>query len=118
MHPSPIKTTRARELRQHMTPAERTLWRHLRAHQLSGLHFRRQEVIHGFIVDFYCAQTRLIIEVDGPIHNPQTGADQERDAILTAAGNRILRVTNDDVRYHLPTVLARIRDHCGPAPGP
>jgi very-short-patch-repair endonuclease len=118
MHPSPIKTQRARELRQQMTPAERTLWRHLRGHQLDGLHFRRQEVIRGFIVDFYCDRARLVVEVDGPIHHQQAGADQERDAILAAADLRVLRVTNDQVEHDIAGVLARIHDLCSAPPDP
>ncbi len=65
---SPEKLKRAKELRRNMTPAERRIWKHLRANQLDGWHFRRQQIIDGFIVDFYCHKAKLVIEIDGPIH--------------------------------------------------
>ena len=63
-YPREIREQEA-ELRRQQTPAEAVLWRHLRAHQLGGLSFRRQQVIRGYIVDFYCHQRRLAVEVDG-----------------------------------------------------
>jgi very-short-patch-repair endonuclease len=64
------KLQRARELRREMTPAEKLLWHELRANKL-GVHFRRQKIIAGFIVDFYCHKAALVIEVDGAIHDLQ-----------------------------------------------
>jgi very-short-patch-repair endonuclease len=58
------KLQRAKELRREMTPAEKLLWNELRANKL-GVHFRRQQVIAGFIVDFYCHKVGLVVEVDG-----------------------------------------------------
>ena len=107
-----VKAERARALRGAMTPAERRLWSALRAHRLSGLHFRRQQVIDGFIVDFYCSTAGLVIEVDGPVHIALTQRDAERDRILAARGLRILRVSNDDVLHHLPTTLRGISAAC------
>ena len=69
------KLERARELRHDMTPAEKILWGELRGNKL-GVHFRRQHVIAGFIVDFYCHKAALVVEVDGDIHDLQ----QEEDA--------------------------------------
>jgi very-short-patch-repair endonuclease len=106
------KLARARELRRAMTPEERRLWPHLRRSQLHGLHFRRQQVIEGFIVDFYCHQTAVIIEVDGEVHAQQAEYDAERDAILTLRGFRILRLRNEEVREDLRGVLARIAAFC------
>jgi len=62
------KLQRAKELRREMTPAEKILWEELRANKL-GVHFRRQQVIAGFIVDFYCHRAGLVVEVDGDIHD-------------------------------------------------
>ena len=107
-HVSSVKADAARRLRREMTPAERLLWEHLRANCLDGLHFRRQQVIDGFIVDFYCHAAGLVIEVDGSFHDDQQDHDEERDRILSAGGRRILRVTNDEVETALPNVLARI----------
>jgi very-short-patch-repair endonuclease len=102
------KADRARELRRNMTPAERLLWNALRANQLDGLHFRRQQVIDGYIVDFYCHAAGLVVEVDGPIHDGQRAEDAERDQVLEAGGRRVLRVTNGQVDDDLPGVLRRI----------
>lgn len=109
---SDVKADRARELRQQMTPEEKTLWLHLRDHRATGRHFRRQQVIAGFIVDFYCHATGLVIEVDGPIHNQNPDYDRERDAILKEQGLRVLRVTNQQVQDDLFGVLAMIAEAC------
>lgn len=100
---------RAKELRQNMTPAERRLWQQLRANRLDDWHFRRQQIIDGFIVDFYCHQAGLVIEVDGPIHQNQQQADAERETILKARGLAVLRFTNRQVMNDMRTVLQEIR---------
>jgi len=103
---------RARELRQKMTPHERILWNALRRNQLDGFHFRRQQVIDGYIVDFYCHAASLIIETDGPVHNQQQAYDEERDDLLTRRGLLILRVRNEEIERDLARVLDRIREAC------
>lgn len=103
---------RARELRGLMTLQERILWKHLRTNRLGGFHFRRQQVIERFIVDFYCHATSLIVEVDGPIHQQQAEYDAERDQILTAKGFRVMRVRNEEVDRDLEGVLERIQAAC------
>ncbi|MEL7038141.1 MAG: DUF559 domain-containing protein [Cyanobacteria bacterium J06592_8] len=107
---TPEKYQRSKQLRQQMTPEERILWEKLRRNNINGLHFRRQQIIDGFIVDFYCHQARLVIEVDGEVHNQQLESDQERDQILSAKGLKILRVTNQDVKNNLQEVLNKIID--------
>ena len=104
---SRAKDARARELRTHPTPEEELLWHRLRRNGL-GVHFRRQQIIDGFIVDFYCHAAGLVVEVDGPIHDQNASYDEERDEILAARGLRILRVRNERVRANLPDVLAEI----------
>ena len=79
-----VKQERARALRQTMTPAEKRLWQQLRAHRFDGMHWRRQQVIAGFIVDFYCAAAHLVVELDGPIHAAQVDYDMARDQVLAA----------------------------------
>ena len=102
------KVRRAEEFRHQMTDEERTLWRHLRANRLRGFHFRRQQLIDGFIVDFYCHAAGLVVEVDGGVHEEQAGYDAERDRVLSARGLRIVRFRNEDVKKDLDGVLARI----------
>jgi very-short-patch-repair endonuclease len=106
-----VKLLRARELRREMTPEEQALWRCLRRSQFAGHHFRRQQVIEGFIVDFYCHAAGLIVEVDGPAHDDQTDYDEERDQILSARGLRILRFSNDAVQRDIAGVLSEIARH-------
>ena len=107
----PIKLQRARELRSQMTEEERILWQSLRANRLRGLHFRRQQIIDGFIADFYCHAAGLVVEVDGGVHEAQVELDAERDRVIAARGLRVLRVRAEDVRRDLPAVLARIAAH-------
>ena len=105
-----VKQERARALRQTMTPAEKRLWQQLRAHRFDGMHWRRQQVIAGFIVDFYCAAAHLVVELDGPIHAAQADYDAARDLALAAHNVRILRFTNREVNDELDRVLMSIRD--------
>jgi very-short-patch-repair endonuclease len=105
------KRQRAKELRKNMTPEEALLWRELRTNKLAGRHFRRQQVIDGFIVDFYCHAASLIVEVDGGIHDTQKEQDAERDAHLVSRGFRILHVTNDEVNSDLQGVLRKILEN-------
>ncbi|HCF30201.1 MAG TPA: restriction endonuclease, partial [Cyanobacteria bacterium UBA11049] len=80
---------------------EKILWHHLRTNKLNGLHFRRQQVIDGFIVDFYCHAAGVVIEVDGAVHLQQVEYDARRDQILSLRGLRILRITNEEVKHNL-----------------
>lgn len=99
----------ARRLRRDSTPAESLLWSRLRRSQLDDLHFRRQQVIDGFVADFYCHSAALIVELDGEVHEYRREYDAERDAILGARGLRILRIPNDELLYDLEAALERIR---------
>jgi len=105
----------AHELRHRPTPAERHAWTLLRNRGILRLKFRRQHVLHGFIVDFYCASERLVIELDGSGHDGQTqkAYDSARDEFLGAAGYRIIRVRNREVsRQHFETVLREVLRTC------
>ncbi|MEE9284505.1 MAG: DUF559 domain-containing protein [Dehalococcoidia bacterium] len=102
------KLEAAKRLRREMTSEERRLWQALRGNRLHGLHFRRQQVIRGFIVDFYCHQRGLVVEVDGPQHRGEAAYDAERDRVLAALGLKIHRVANQEVKEDLPRVLQRI----------
>jgi very-short-patch-repair endonuclease len=117
MIPKPLRAPtsvqqRAKELRHGMTPAEQILWERLRDHRLSGLKFRRQHPIRAFIVDFYCAVARLVIEIDGSVHRQQVEADTLRTQELEAQDYQILRFTNQQVESDLESVLADIQATC------
>jgi very-short-patch-repair endonuclease len=90
---------RAKRLRASSTSAEEALWKRLRDRQFLGLKFRRQVPIGPYIADFYCHDRRLVLELDGGVHEDerQKVHDENRDANLTALGYRILRFTNDEI---------------------
>ena len=103
---------RAKKLRREMTPAEKKLWKELKANRLNGLHFRRQQVVHGYFPDFYCHQHELIVELDGGIHEFQKEYDAEREAYLISLGFRIIRFKNEEITKNLKGVLQRIVEEC------
>ncbi len=96
-------------MRSKPTAAEELLWKRLRKQAL-GVRFRRQQVVDRFIVDFCCLEARLIVEVDGPVHERQSERDAERDAVLRGSGFRMLRIANDDVENRIEMVVAAIRE--------
>jgi len=103
----------ARELRQPLTPTEATLWRQLRNRNL-GFKFRRQHEIKFFIIDFYCAEVKLCIEIDGASHleKEQQEYDAARTEYLESLGRKVIRFTNDDVRINIHAVVQAILDAC------
>src|SRR3972149_8440668 len=96
-------------MRAEPTLAERKLWKKLSKLQLDGYRFRRQHIINRFIVDFYCPEVRLIVEVDGEIHKKQKLLDKERHAFLQDLGYRILHFTNQEVFLKTTEVLVLIQ---------
>jgi very-short-patch-repair endonuclease len=112
---APRQTARARELRKEQTPAEETLWQLLRNRRLLRLKFRRQVPIGPYIADFYCHRYRLVIELDGPVHEErqQAAHDAERDLCLSALGFTILRFTNQRVFEEPEGVLLEIHGVVG-----
>ena len=101
--------TQAVRMRGDSTPAEDRLWQELRNGRVDGLRFRRQHPVGRFIVDFYCVRAGLVVDVDGPIHEGQSQADQERDAFLASMGMEVIRFSNDDVMTRTAEVVARIK---------
>ncbi len=99
----------AREMRKSPTHAELLMWRELRKGQLEGYKFRRQHIIRTFIVDFYCPDVRLVIEIDGGIHQTQLEYDQIRECDLREMGYEVLRFQNKEVENNLSFVLESIK---------
>lgn len=93
------KLQQARELRQRQTRAEKIAWQALRNRNLQGYKFRRQHIIGGFIADFYCPQLKLIIELDGKIHDSDMARsnDLRREIVLKKYGLDILRIKNQHI---------------------
>ena len=103
---------RAKLLRKKETDAERILWERLKSKQLMGMKFRRQHPVSQFIVDFYCHEHKLVIEVDGKIHNrPENKEyDRNRTAELEQFGLKVLRFSNDEIERNIEKVLKCIND--------
>jgi 5-methyltetrahydrofolate--homocysteine methyltransferase len=102
----------ARQMRREPSPAEAKLWRCLRDRQLSGYKFRRQRLVPPFIADFCCVQLRLVVELDGDSHADQLAYDARRTQRLEVDGMHVIRFVNDDVRWHLDSVLEEILREC------
>jgi very-short-patch-repair endonuclease len=108
----PATIDRAQQLRKISTEAESLLWIRLRNKKLEGLKFRRQHPIGRFIVDFYCHEKRLVVEVDGGIHNEAEikERDEGREDELRSFGLAILRFTNEEVINNMKMVLEKLKE--------
>ena len=100
----------AAELRKNMTPAEKLLWERLRKRQVEGFRFRRQHPIHIVVVDFFCYEAMLVIEVDGAVHEDsyQKERDIERTKILNSFGLREIRFKNEEIIKDIDSVIKKI----------
>jgi very-short-patch-repair endonuclease len=113
-----------RELRKYSTPAEKELWQKLRAHRFMGLKFKRQEPIifeydnkkHFFVADFLCLNNKMIIEVDGKIHDYQKEHDIIREDILVTLGYRVVRYKNEEILNNLNKVLIKLKKEIDDTP--
>ena len=101
-----------RELRQELTEAEKLLWIELRNRKLNGLKFRRQHPLDKFIADFYCNEKKLVVELDGNIHDEKVNKeyDEARTAMLAGLNIIVLRFRNEDVINNMKEVLKKISD--------
>ena len=114
----PSITELCRGLRKRQTPAEILLWQQLRNRELGDRKFLRQHPIYiksiqgktlFYIPDFYCAETKLVIEADGPVHQFKKQYDKNRDEVLAALGLRILRFENEEILKDNEAVLNKIK---------
>ncbi len=105
-------TDRRRELRQKATPQEKLLWEKLRNRKL-GLRFKRQYSIGGYILDFYCAEKRLIVEIDGKIHKLKENMENDkiRDEYFEKLDYETLRISNEEVDENIDKVIEKIKLH-------
>lgn len=102
----------ARSLRKNMTDAEQLIWHCLRQKQLGGFRFRRQHPFERFVLDFYCCEAKLAVELDGGQHNQPDAIvfDAERTAFLEQHGIRVIRFWNNEVFQNLDGVLQTVYD--------
>jgi very-short-patch-repair endonuclease len=105
-----MNTTKARELRNNSTDAERRLWQKLKRRQIAGVKFRRQQPIGPYIVDFVCFERRVAVEVDGGQHSEQLHQDEQCTHWLEAQGYRVLRFWNNDVLANTEDVAQAVFD--------
>lgn len=100
----------AKQLRNNMTVAETVLWMHLKP-GIENCRFRPQHPIGRFIADFYCHRAKLVVEVDGGVHDKEDVKknDAEKEDFLANTGYAILRFSNEDVMRNIETVLEKIR---------
>ena len=101
-------TERARLLRASSTLSERILWEALRGRRLAGTKWRRQQKLGRFVVDFFCADAALAVEIDGRVHQGRQDLDAARQSALERSGVRVVRFTASEVEADLPGVLARL----------
>ncbi len=99
----------SKELRQRSTRTEKIAWSMLRAHRCLGLKFRRQYGIFGFIIDFYCFELRLAVEIDGSSHLGRELYDAERQRVIESEGIRFIRITTDEMEECPEILVDRIR---------
>ena len=107
---------RARRMRMTPTKAEVRLWRRLRKKRLLGLRFRRQHILKPYIVDFYCASEKLVIEVDGAVHSGDATIPQDDVRTRYLERNydvQVIRFSNHDVLERTEAVVEKIRDTVG-----
>jgi len=109
-----VKTVR--ELRRKQMSAEELFWELVRDRRFMQLKFRRQHQIADYVVDFYCHEHRLVVELDGGVHAERRKRDHKRDAWLESQGFRVLRFTNEELFEDPQSVLARIADALPPSP--
>ncbi len=100
---------RAREFRNNATPMEKRLWKYLKGKKLEGFDFHRQRPVNNFIVDFYCSELKLAIEIDGSSHIGKEEADMERQSIIESFGITFLRFTNTEVENNTNGVIQSIK---------
>ncbi|MGB8192623.1 MAG: endonuclease domain-containing protein [Chitinophagaceae bacterium] len=114
MHKLPKRIEFARALRKRQTPEEEIMWSHLRNRKLGGYKFLRQFPVvipEGFfIADFYCAEKKLVVEIDGGIHRYQQEYDRYRDEVMKSMGMVVIRITNEEVNGDVYGVLRRIKN--------
>jgi very-short-patch-repair endonuclease len=100
--------SKARDLRKNLTESEKILWSYIRKRQLHGMHFRRQHPYGIYILDFFCFEANLVIEIDGMIHLKHRDYDIERTKYLESSGLKVIRFNNKDIENRIDWVLSKI----------
>lgn len=103
----------AREFRKNPTKSERIMWQAIRNRQFLNLKFRRQYLVEGYLVDFYCHELKLAIEIDGSIHRYEDRLinDIERQKIIETKGIKFFRISDEEVEYDVTIVLKKLESY-------
>lgn len=115
---NPMLKQKAKELRKAGMLHEALMWNQLKRGQINGLDFDRQKIIGSYIVDFYCAEKALVLELDGSSHDGRHEYDARRDAFLQSLGLTVLRIPVSEVLKNMSGVVAFLKDHPGLAATP
>ena len=102
---------KARELRKNLTVQEKKLWDRIRRRQQNGKHFRKQHPYNIYILDFFCFEANLAIEVEGKIHLRKKEYDEERTRFLESSGLKVLRFKNEDIDTRIDWVIGIINKY-------
>jgi very-short-patch-repair endonuclease len=108
---NPALKERARAMRRARYLSEVLLWNQLKRRQFLGLDFDRQKIIGNYIVDFYCAEKQVVLEVDGSSHDHKIDYDRQRDAFLMGLDLTVIHLRDSDVKKNLPGVMDFLRNH-------
>jgi very-short-patch-repair endonuclease len=108
--------SKARNLRKEMTEQEKALWSRIRGRKINGLYFRRQHPYGIYILDFFCFEANLVIEVDGLIHLSRREYDLERTKYIESSGLRLIRFTNTEIENKIDWVIEKIKESVDPFP--
>ena len=108
-----VKKVFARQLRKEQTKAEKIVWELIRNRKFRGLKFRRQHVMEGFVLDFYCPEIKFGIEVDGGIHIKRKDYDDIRQEVIESEGITIIRITNKELLERKRSILDKLNDTIG-----
>jgi very-short-patch-repair endonuclease len=105
-----VKKYFARQLRKGQTKAEKIVWELIRDRKFRGLKFRRQHVIEGFVIDFYCPEHKLGVEVDGGIHLKRKDYDRLRQEVIESEGITVIRISNKELMNRKRSVLDKLEE--------
>jgi 5-methyltetrahydrofolate--homocysteine methyltransferase len=113
-----LNRSRAREMRHAPAATEKLFWNEVRDRRLGGFKFRRQYLVGPYIVDFVCAEKKLIVELDGVLHAERAEYDQKRDTFLESEGYQIIRFRNEILLDDMCGSLEYLRRELGAPPSP
>jgi very-short-patch-repair endonuclease len=99
----------ARKMRNNLTPSEKIVWNEIKEKKISGYKFRKQHPVYRYILDFYCHEKKLAIEIDGDSHKERKDYDEYRDSYVRSIGIETLRFTNEEIENNIANVIEAIK---------